>query len=434
MLPTRSLCVLTVLGTLSAGALSAQIDDGDFQVNTTNAGDQSFPATAMAPDGRFVVVWESETSPGNDNSGRSIVGRLFGFDGQPTSGEFQINSWTAGNQCYPAVAMADDGSFVVTWDSLGSFGNDNSNYSIQARRFAANGTALGPEFQVNTVIDGTQGRPEIAMGADKRFVIVWEGQTPQDRTGSIQGRVFAANGEPLTAELNLNTLTASLQFEADVAMAPSGDWLAVWTTFDPNNGQRADIGGRFVDRMGTPEPVEFKINSSAGVRHGLPAVDVGPDGSFVVVWRTSTSPDDATGGIRGRRYDSIVNAISGEFPINVATEGDQTQPSVGVAASGGFVVVWTSGHETSNPIMARRYRANGQPEGGDFQISQFPTSFHEPAVATGPAERFLVTWQSQSSAAGNDGSGESVQAQLRQGALFLDGWETGLPAAWSRLN
>ena len=435
-LHVRNLCVpfsFLFLGPFLTGALSAQIDEGDFQVNTTSAGDQSFPATAMAPDGRFVIVWQSETSPGDDASGLSILGRLFGRDGEPVSDEFQVNTLTDGNQCYPAVAMADDGSFVVTWDSLSSYGDDDSNYSIQARRFSASGTPLGLEFQVNDLIFGTQGRPEIAIGADKRFVIVWEGQTAQDRTGSVQGRAFAADGTFLTGELDLNTETESLQFEVDVAVAPSGDWLAVWTTFDPTNGQRADIGARFVDRLGTPDPVEFRVNSSTGVRQGLPAVDAGPSGDFVVVWRTSSSPqDNSSGSIRGRRFNAIGQAIGGDFPINGSTQGDQTAPSVGIGASGGFVVAWASEHEGANPIMARRYLANGQSLGDEFQVSQFPTSLPEPSVSTGPTERFVVSWQSKDSSSGSDGSGESVQAQVRQGALFLDGFETGLTLAWSK--
>ncbi len=36
----------------------------------------------------------------------------------PTAAEFRVNTFTTGNQFDPAVAMDDDGDFVVTWQSF----------------------------------------------------------------------------------------------------------------------------------------------------------------------------------------------------------------------------------------------------------------------------------------------------------------------------
>lgn len=42
-----------------------------------------------------------------------------------------MNSFTTGGQFGAEVAMRNDGSFVVSWTSAGSFGSDNSGYGIQ---------------------------------------------------------------------------------------------------------------------------------------------------------------------------------------------------------------------------------------------------------------------------------------------------------------
>ena len=56
--------------------------------------------------------------------------------------EFQVNSSTTYREIFPAVALDNDGDFVVAWhafnyDSLGIF----------ARRFGASGAPQGIEFQ-----------------------------------------------------------------------------------------------------------------------------------------------------------------------------------------------------------------------------------------------------------------------------------------------
>ena len=59
---------LSLLLTLAARPVVAQIivQGTEFRVNTTTTGAQSFVVAAMAPDGRFVLVW-SGVGPGDDS-------------------------------------------------------------------------------------------------------------------------------------------------------------------------------------------------------------------------------------------------------------------------------------------------------------------------------------------------------------------------------
>ena len=90
----------------------------------------------------------------------------------PEGAEFQVNTFTTSAQQQPSVAVDAGGGFVVVWNSNGSSGTDTSLSSILGQRFAANGTAQGGEFQVNTYTTYYQNGPSVSADADGDFVVV----------------------------------------------------------------------------------------------------------------------------------------------------------------------------------------------------------------------------------------------------------------------
>jgi hypothetical protein len=60
----------------------------------------------------------------------------------PEGPEFQVNEHTPNHQAEPAVAIGPDGDFVVVWHSLSSPGTDSGS-SIQGQRYASNGRVWG---------------------------------------------------------------------------------------------------------------------------------------------------------------------------------------------------------------------------------------------------------------------------------------------------
>ncbi len=114
------------------------IDGNDVQINTYIASDQRDPAVAVDDSGIVVVSWQSFGSWGNDASGYSVQFRAFdlsGFAIDPI--DVQANSYTNDYQWYPAVAFGSDGRLLVVWESNGSPGNDNSGFSVQGRLYDA---------------------------------------------------------------------------------------------------------------------------------------------------------------------------------------------------------------------------------------------------------------------------------------------------------
>src|SRR5439155_10020221 len=124
------------------GAAGAPLG-GEFRANTTTAGDQRNLAVGLDAAGDFIIAWQSA---GQDGSGYGIYAQRYGAAGAPLGGEFRINTFTAGDQRNPAVAVDAVGDFVIAWQSNGQ---DGSFFGVYAQRYSAAGVPQGPEFRVN---------------------------------------------------------------------------------------------------------------------------------------------------------------------------------------------------------------------------------------------------------------------------------------------
>ncbi len=109
---------LLMLGTVAWGQAPVPVGD-QFQVNTYTTDQQWFPSVGAAPDGRRVVL-DSFGSGGNDTSGQSVQGQRFAADGTPMGSEFQVNTYTTGSQ-FPIVRVTPTGtsSWCGQWRARG---------------------------------------------------------------------------------------------------------------------------------------------------------------------------------------------------------------------------------------------------------------------------------------------------------------------------
>jgi hypothetical protein len=109
----------------SAGVFARRFDAAGcpsaakLQVNAVTTGAQNRPSVAVDAAGEFVIVWDTfdYNRPATTSSAGATTARLF----VPLGGEFQVNTTTAGNRLNAAVAMTAGGSFVVVW--VGSHGD-----------------------------------------------------------------------------------------------------------------------------------------------------------------------------------------------------------------------------------------------------------------------------------------------------------------------
>lgn len=119
---------------------------------------------------------------------------------------------------------------------------------------------------------------------------------------------------------------------------------------------------------------------------------------------------------------AVVIAAGPETQVNTFTTGDQRQATVAMDAGGDYVAAWWSyDHDGSGRgIFAQRYNAAGVPQGSEFQVNTYTTSFQEcPSVAMDAAGDFVITWMSIR----QDGSGYGVYAQRYNSAGVAQGGE-----------
>lgn len=409
---------------------------GQFQINTFTPNSQHLSAVASDALGQMVVVWQSYGEIGDP--GNSVQGQRYAADGSPQGGQFQANSHTFGLQGAPSVARHSNGEFVVVWHSATSTGTDISYNSIQARQFAADGTPLGAEFQVNSYTMSLQTVPDVAVDDQGEFIVVWQsrGSFGNDQDGySIQGRRFSATGVPQGAEFQVNGDTTGHQTQGRVAVDSAGNfWVVYQTAAAVGSDPDGSIQARFYDSNGTPTSgPSFTLNTYTIGAQEMPAIAADDAGTFLAVWE---SPDSAGGdtslrSIQGYFLNALGEPIGDDFQVNTHTTGSQFRAAVGGSGAGTFVVSWESdssgGTDPSSSIQARHL--NGTLS-NDFQVNTITQGVQTyPAVAADARGNFVVVWQSDQSI-GPDFLGSSVQGQ-RYDALFRDSFETNGMARWS---
>ena len=285
--------------------------DTEFQVNTYTTNGQFDPAVAMDADGDFVVIWHSSGSSGTDTDSNSVQGQRYNAAGVAQGSEFQVNTYTTGSQNRVAVAMDADGDFLVSWTSQGSSGTDiGTDFSVLAQRYNASGVAQGSEFQVNTYTTGNQFASSVVMHADGDFIVVWgsNGSSGTDTIGgSVQGQRYNADGTTNGSEFQINTYTTGGQNDPFIAMEADGDFVVVWesggsgdTDTDSNSVQ-----GQRYNADGTTNGSQFEVNTYTTNSQGDPRVAMDADGDFAVVWlsRGSSGTDNDQDSIQGQRYE-----------------------------------------------------------------------------------------------------------------------------------
>ena len=156
-------------------ALGAPVG-GEYRVNTFTTNGQGSPVVGSDAAGNFVVVW---ISFGQDGSGGyGLFGQRYDAAGSPLGGEFGLNTFTTGNQFIQSLALEPGGRFAVVWVSPG----DGSGDGVFGRLFDAAGVPDGPDFQFNTYTAGDQTVPAVAVDGNGRFVVAWSSLN-QDASG-----------------------------------------------------------------------------------------------------------------------------------------------------------------------------------------------------------------------------------------------------------
>jgi hypothetical protein len=157
---------------------------GEFRVNTPAAGVHTDPAVASDASGNLVIAWTRRNEGATDSD---ILAQRYDASGNALGAEFRVNSTTTPPPEYPSIASDADGDFIVAWHS--PFFSSPSQKEVKGRAFDLAGAPLGDEFQINTYTSGNQLLPTVASDARGDVVIAWRNSSP-----GISAQRFAGPG------------------------------------------------------------------------------------------------------------------------------------------------------------------------------------------------------------------------------------------------
>jgi hypothetical protein len=344
---------------------------GEVRVSADSQEQQELPQIATNRMGEFVVTWVVSHPEADERSLRAV---RFDADGTPATGELVVEEETLDVPTTSAVAMMDDGSFVVVFPKV-----DGAGLDLVARWYAPNGDSDGGDVVVTR---GGTGDFSISTQGDGGFVATWKGSTP-----SIRARVFkashaagseividSAGDSPVVsvgpqdafvvAWLNGNVVARRFTPQGEIAsrrftVAKGDVLLPLHIAKDDSGGFAIFWGGPAATVFGQrykadTTPIGGVLRLQAGQNFD---VAVGGQGNFVLAWEAPDAGSPSGTNVFTRRFKSDGSPLGPQLRVNVRTPGFQGRPQVGIGADGGFVVVWQSqvNGSTASDIFARQY-------------------------------------------------------------------------------
>ena len=217
---------------------------------------------SVAPDGSFVVAYESYGFLTNFRD--EVLAHRFDSLGAPIGTEFLVNTFTTFNATSPSVDHDAAGNFVLVWTTSqfgrNSAGQDGTGSSTHGQRYDATGAAIGAEFQINTYTTGNQAGARVSVDDSGSFVVAWLGSGEDDpgRLGiNLSGRdgVFVqrydASGVPDGSELLVRSYLPGSSRSHSVAMTSGGSLYLSWSEDGPErDGSDTGVFARTVCDLG----------------------------------------------------------------------------------------------------------------------------------------------------------------------------------------
>ena len=286
----------------------------EFEINVQDV--PGFPSLAMDGDGNFVIVYEDEY-----DSSKRIFAKKYDRNRNLIK-SFQIEPDTTFGQIYPSIAMNMSGNFVVAWQCPEK---DGSIFGIFAKRFDDEANPIGEEFQVNTTTYQSQHEPVVSIADNGKFIIVWESYMQDGSGEGVYAQLYDSDGKPIEGEFRVNTFIENDQQEPSVAMDSIGNfvvtWRSGWDYNDPNSGQDGSCNGIFAQRFdvnGNKIDEEFQVNTYIQYDQAHPSVAMDSDGDFIVTW-SGPQENSEFRQVYAKHYQ--VNPITREPTIDIRSNG-----------------------------------------------------------------------------------------------------------------
>jgi Ca2+-binding RTX toxin-like protein len=438
-------------GDASGSAIKGQLFDAngvkvgaEFLGNTTTQNSQSSPSVIALAGGGFVIGWNETFS-----SGGSIVGaervQIFDSAAAKVGPELLVNSSSDGNLINTNLTALPTG-FLVTWAQQDSapFPGVPITLDVRGQLYDTLGNKVGAEFVVNSTTEGSQSTPSAAALPGGGFIITWQGPGEGISGANVYGRIYDSAGARVGVEFILSSIAEGSQGFPRVDVLASGDIVVTW---QDNSGIGGDSSGIAVKAeiltLSSDAPSDIALSAAAiseTAREDVGLFTLSTTGALNSSFTYELLSDSSGGAFRiegnklvvddhslldfetaptvqlqirstdlnGNSFtetlavsiaDTPESAVAGgdQFLVNTTSSGNQTESTVTLLASGGFVVNW---YDWNLGGRAQVYDSDGNKIGSELGLAG--------PLAALPGGGFVAAIQ----ATGGDGSYGGIAIRL----------------------
>jgi hypothetical protein len=377
----------------SSSPTAPPITIGKFQVSGTNPNGSYGPNIGMDSAGNFIIAWNGWDDDGN---GFGISVKRYDSNANLQGTRLTANTYTTGHQDWPGLGVSSTGKFVVTWRST----NGQTYANNYGQRFNADGSRAGNEFNISPDNASSNDSARTAVAADGSFVTVWRDYNFSNVNGGNRNDIYAkkynSDGTVAVNKFRVNTTLPNDQYEPDIAMDSTGDFVITWTS-----GGQYDVYAQRYNSAAQPQGGEFRVNDYVNGQQGSPSIAMDAAGGFMIAWSGPGPEDDS--GVIAKKYNKDGSLVMSEFKVNNNLDYDQQNPSVAMDPTGDFVISWNefqripSGtdyygnpyYDYNNYVYTKRYQANGT-EGSEINFEEGNNQVYSSKVAMDNSGNFVV--------------------------------------------
>ncbi len=365
------------------------------------------PAVAVDDDGDFVIVWQSGT--GEYYGGELITARLFNADGSARGMAFQLAGGDGMEVSDPRVEMDADGDFIVLWDQYAYMGGGSA-----MQRFDAQGSPLGPAIGSDTVY-------AMAVTSDGGLMTLTAGNID-----TLQARWYDPLGNPAGWAPLGRFIGEAWNTEVQLALDPDGNFAVLQYARDMYyEDATAPVLQRY-DAQGRPTQAPVVLDDVVA-DYDTFRIAMDTDGDLIVLG--SDDPDGDSYGDDGGDgiipiyvYPAAGADVDPAFRLGAMPVAARTTNVAAAAdADGDHVVVWQDYDMAAmgGVVLAQRFTAAGLPVGPTLEVAWADSmGSPDPAVAMDADGDFAVFWR--------DYDGYAMTSSL-QGRFYTADGQVGDP-------
>ncbi|MEM9738194.1 MAG: hypothetical protein AAF770_03860, partial [Bacteroidota bacterium] len=256
--------------------------------NSNTAFWQNNPRVVAFRDDDFVIVWNSI---GQDGSGLGIFFQRFYANGTKQSSEMQANNYTNGDQYGATLGAFSDKGMIIAWEGNGQdqrTGNITDSVGIYAQLFDQYNNREGSEFRVNTYTDGTQTEPAVTILPNNQFLITWVSYYQVSPSyASTHAQLFMRNGTRVGEEFQVSSVINGFQLDPHAAALDNENIFCVFASTGEDGDNYGIVGQALL--LGTSSPTTTPTQNPSVPPTALPSLS--PTGVTIIPTATpSLSP------------------------------------------------------------------------------------------------------------------------------------------------